>query len=406
MIPPAVMDRARLLVRPGPVWWAMVAAVGLTGIGIAAIATVPQPSAGTDFAAQQMKWLLVSLIVMAGAMMPDMREIGRGALALMIVSLLLLTLVILPGIPDALVPTRNGTRAWINLQFMLFQPSELAKIAFVLALARYLRFKQNYRTLKGLLVPFGIMFIPVVLILKEPDLGTAILFAPALFFVLIAAGAKLRHMGTLVGLGVLLVAMNVGAIYMLPDSAQLLKPHQRERIKVMIDQMAGGTRYIRSAGYQAHIATTLIGAGEIQGYGKDRSQTIIRYNWLPEAHNDMVFAVIVNRWGLLGGAAVLLLFGVLIASFLVIAGQHKDPFARLATVGFAGLFFSQVTINVGMSMGVLPIIGITLPFVSYGGSSLVATYAMLGLVINFATQRQSIINRPSFEYDTPEALTV
>ncbi len=380
-----------------PAWLGLLAAIGLTWLGITINST-----AHPDYAAAQTKWLLISLVAMTICIVPDSRMIGLITVPLMIAVTALLVLLIMPGVPSGIVPVRNGTRAWINLRFMMLQPSELAKIVFILGLARYLRYRENYRTLRGLLVPFCFMFVPVLLILKEPDLGTAMLFPFALFAMLTAAGAKLRHMGTLLGLAILAVAINVAAIYTLPESMQLLRPHQRARIVSLISATRGDTHLIDSSGYQQFKAMTLVGSGKLTGYGNERSPVIVNYNKLPEDHNDMIFAVIVNRWGLLGALGTLSLYGVLVASFLLTAAKSKDPFARLACVGFAGLLFMQMAINIGMNIGLLPIIGITLPFVSYGGSSLVATFLMIGLVLNFALQRRTMLARPSFEFAAPD----
>ncbi len=376
---------------------AVLAGVALASLGICAIST-----AAPQHATAQLKWLLIALAVGGVCVLPHPRRVGIAAFPLMVVSVILLAVVVFPAMPRSLVPVRNGATCWINLYFMMFQPSELAKIAFVLALARYLRYRRTYRTLPGLLVPFVLMFIPVGLILKEPDLGTALIFAPALFAVLVAAGARLRHLGVLVGLGVLVIVANIVVIYTLPNSMQVLKPHQRQRIVAMISQAQGDNRYVKDIGYQQDKAMTLVGAGGALGYGAQGAATMVRFNRLPEDHNDMIFAVVVNRWGLVGGAGMIGLYVVLVGSFLMIAGQSRDPFARLATVGFAGLLFSQAAINIGMTVGLLPITGITLPFVSYGGSSLVATFAMVGLTVNFASHRAAILSRPSFEFEAGE----
>lgn len=390
MIAPPFLSR---LLRPHPVWLALAAAVGLTLMGISAIATTHP-----DYAATQLKWLVISLIALSVVIWPDPRLIGLACLPLAGVVTFLLLVLVIPGVPSWLVPVRNGTRAWMNLHFMMLQPSELAKIVFLLALARYMRFRENYRTLGGLLVPFGIMFVPVLLILKEPDLGTAILFPTALFAVLVAAGAKLRHLGTLAGLALLAVALMIAAIYTLPEDWQPLRAHQRDRIVATISQARGDTRYLEDKGYQQYKAVTLIGSGRATGYGRERSAMIISHNKLPEDHNDMVFAVVVNRWGLRGALAMLGLYALLIGSFIVTAARSREPFARLSIVGFAGLLFMQMAINIGMNVGLLPIIGITLPFVSYGGSSLAATFMMVGLVMNLGTQRPAMLTRPSFEF--------
>lgn len=388
------------LCRPGPVWAALLAAVGLSAIGIMAIGT-----ASPVHASIQMRWLMISLIVAAMCVVPHPRLIARVSPVVTGLTLLLLVVVILPFMPRSIVPVRNGATCWINLRLMMFQPSELAKIMFVLALALYLRYRDSYRTLRGLLVPFGLMFVPVLLILKEPDLGTALIFVPALFVMLVAAGARLAHLAALVGLGLLAIVLNVAIIYTLPDSMQVLKPHQRQRIVAMVERVRGDNTHVRDIGYQQDKAMTLAGSGGVWGYGPQRSKTLVKFNKLPHDHNDMIFAVIVNRWGLVGATATLGLYLVLVVSLMMVASGTKDPFARLATVGFSGLIFSQAMINIGMVVGLLPITGITLPFVSYGGSSLLMTYLMIGLVMNFASRRAVFVSRPAFEFDQAGAVT-
>lgn len=394
------LNQVMLMLRPNPGWYGLLAALALTMLGVSAIATVDEGYAALQFERQ----LPIALVAMLLCMLPHPRAIGHFAYPLMVLSLAMLVFLILPGVPRSIVPIRNGAKAWVNLGVMMFQPSEMAKIAFVLALAWYLRYRDSYRTFIGLLIPFVLMFIPVGLILKEPDLGQALLFAPTLFAMLVAAGAKLRHLGSLVGLAGLAVGLTVAITLWAPDSMQFLKPHQQMRIRSMISLAQGDSRYLAGAAYQQHKAMTLISAGGVAGYGEERARDIIEFNRLPFDHNDMIFAVIANRWGMLGAWALLGLYFVLILSFLLTAGKSKDPFARLSCVGFAGMILTQVVINVGMNIGLLPITGITLPFISYGGSSLLAMFCMVGLVLNFASRRPSLLARPSFEFDNADAV--
>ncbi len=390
-------SQLRLLFRLHPGWYGLFAAILLTCIGVSAIHTI-EPGYAVS---QGKQWLPIALVVMLISIFPHPRLIGLASYPLLISTLLLLVFLLAPGVPRSVVPIRNGARAWINLHFMMLQPSELTKISFVLALAWYLRYRDSYRTLLGLLVPFIIMFIPVGLILKEPDLGTALLFAPTLFAVLIAAGAKLRHISTLLAIGFVLIAFNVSVImFDLPQWMHVLKPHQEARIASMI----WPEKYKDREAYQQTVANRLVSAGGVTGHGLERSQILIRYNALPHPHNDMIFTVITNRWGAAGGVAVVGLYLVMTSSFILVAAKTKDPFARLSCVGFAGMLFTQATINIGVNIGILPITGITLPFVSYGGSSLVATFAMIGLMLNFASRPPAIISRPSFEYDHADAI--
>lgn len=393
-------QQLRVLLRPHAGWYALVAALMLAWLGSSAIATVSPGHAEV----QTSRWLPVALIAMVCMLIPSPRWIGHMAYPIMAAAILLLIFVILPGVPRSIVPVRNGSTAWINLGFMSFQPSEMAKVGFVLSLAWYLRFRANHRSFLGLFVPFAIMFVPVILILKEPDLGSALLFAPTLFVMLVAAGAKLRHLGALLGIAVALIAINAAIVIWAPDSMQVLKSHQRDRIEAMYFEWRGDDRMAQREGYQQRVAKRMVAAGGATGYGKDRAATIIDYNDLPFDYNDMIFPVIVNRWGILGGIGTMALYGVLVTSMLLVAARSKDPFARMSCVGFAGMIFTQASINIGMTVGLLPITGITLPLISYGGSSMLFTFIMVGLVINFAASRPQMLARPSFEFDNADAI--
>lgn len=395
-------DRLRAIATPTPAWLSLIAAIALSVIGLLAIQTAETDS-GTRYAADQSVWLVVALAAMFACFLVSPRTIVAIATPAFVVSILLLVLLILPFAPSWLVTPRNGARCWINLHYMSFQPGEFAKIFFVLTIAKYLRFRENYRTLGGLFAPFAIMFVPMALILKQPDLGMTLLFLPALFAILIAAGAKKRHMAALLGIAVVAIVVNIALIYTLPHHP-FLKPHQVNRIKAMISQLSGDKRYAMDIGYQQDKSMTLIGSGGVTGYGAERSATIVHFNRLPEDHNDMIFAVIVNRWGLLGGFTVLGLYLMLFLGMLLVAARTKEPFARLVCVGFLGILFCQTLINVGMTIGLMPITGLTLPFVSYGGSSLVTTFLIMGLIANFAAQPRALITRPSFEFDNADAI--
>jgi len=244
--------------------------------------------------------------------------------------------------------------------------------------------------MRGLIPPLIITFVPMGLIVVEPDLGTAMVFLPVLFAMLLAAGAKIKHLLLIIFLG----------LSLMPAMYPLLRPHQKARIVSMISQVQGDTRHRDTTGFQSYKAITATGAGQTVGYGRERAQVILKYNALPEAHNDMIFAVICARWGLVGGLLVLGLYMLLIASALIVAALNKDPFARLMIVGMITIIFTQVMVNVGMTVGLLPITGMTLPLISYGGSSLVVNFAMIGLILGAASRRPMIVARPSFEFSS------
>lgn len=399
IVPPALPTAPRTLGAPSasyarslgrsrlnwltPAWLVVIAALVMSLFGIEAIATTDAPRA-----MRQSFFLVVALgATIAVALLPE-RWLRRTSWILFAASLLLLLVVLLPGVPEWLVRPRNGSRRWINLGIVDFQPSELAKFAWCLVMADWLRRGDGHRSLPGLLVPFVITFVPVVLILIEPDLGTALLFMPALMATVVAAGARKRHVA-----GVL-IACALAA----PLTYPFLWPHQRDRIDAMLAQLKGDDRFAQDIGFQADRALTVAGAGGAWGVGREHARALVIHNALPEEHNDMIFAVIVCRWGFVGGLALCAAVLLFVAAGLATAALSRDPFGRLVVVGAVSLIAAQSTINVGMTVGLLPITGMTLPFVSYGGSSLVASWLLVALMLAAGLQRPRPFERPSFEF--------
>ncbi len=372
----------------GAGWLCVAVAIALSVLGVIVIEGVPRPGE-PSYALRHLVHLGVGLAAAALVAFPHYRWAQRASYPMLAGVIVLLVFVLIPWVPEAIVRPRNGARRWINLVVTDFQPSELAKIAYVLALASYLRFRSNFRRLTGLLLPFCLTVVPMGLVLVEPDLGTSLLFLPTLCAMLAAAGARLRH------LALVLLAGAIAAPAMYP----ILQPHQKDRIKAMIAQVSGDPRYENDIGFQADRAMTLAGAGGLLGEGRERSAALVTHNRLPEEHNDMIFAVIACRWGLAGASAVWAAFLLLAGGGLLVAAQAKDPFGRLVPVGIVAVLFSQMAINSGMTIGLLPITGMTLPFVSYGGSSLVSTWIMIGLLLNIAVRRRRYLAPEAFEFD-------
>lgn len=390
-----------MLLHPG--WIVLAASLALTMIGIRAIdlASVDGAQGLAPLARKQMVFIIVGLLGAAAAVIPRPRTLADAAWPFAVLILALLLVLIAPFVPASIVSPRNGARCWINLGVTDLQPSELAKIAYVMVLALYLRHRSTYRTLLGLIPPAIIASVPIGLILMQPDLGTAVLFIPTLVAMLVAAGARLGHLIGACLLGVVFIGVVVGvSLYAAQnDQYPLLKKYQVERIQTVTDRAQGESRHLDSRGFQQQQAITVAGAGRIAGHDPDRSRALIRFSGLPERHNDMIFAVIVNRFGLLGAMAVIGLYFAWISAALLAAGMSKDPFGRLVIVGLAALVATQVTINIGMNLGIMPITGITLPFISYGGSSLVSGFLMVGLIFNIAMRRPPHLWRESFEFD-------
>ncbi len=383
-------------------WVVFLCAAALTAIGIMAIQTTDM-AAGSAYGAIQMKWIPLALGGMALVLVPKPSRIAEFAVPMAAVGLILLLGLVLPFTPESIAPTRNGARAWYNLRFMMFQPAELAKISYVLMVAWYLRRREDQRTIAGLWWPMVITLAPMLLLLIQPDLGSALLFPPALLAILIASGTRLRYIFAFLGIGLFAVVFTVVTVFYAQDVAKtFLKPHQIDRIVSMVSRVMGDNRYSKGSGYQQEKSMDLIGAGGVWGMGAQESAAMLKHNRLPEQHNDMIFAVICNRWGLVGGSVVVGLYTLLCLGMLAIGGGTKDPFARVATVGIAAYLFAQVFINVGMCIGLMPITGLTLPFISYGGSSLLTSFIIVGLMMNFASDKTRIIGKTNFDYTQNE----
>jgi len=403
------LDDSARAVASGPItlahagWVVAVATLALVAVGVYCISiTSGLDGAGlSGTALRQAVFAFIGVVVAAVVAVPHYRRLIHWAAPMAIVVVALLVFLLIPFVPESIVRPKNGARRWIDVGFTEFQPSELAKVVYVLVTAAYLRYRRNHRSLRGLVGPSLIAFVPMGLILVEPDLGTALLFMPALIAMLIAAGAKLKHLVSagLLGAGFGAFVIIASLVLAQQDRYPLLRPHQVERIQAVIDRFEGDDRYAHERGFQGEQATTLVGAGGVAGHAEEKSRALVYFSSLPERHNDMIFAVFANRFGLLGVGALLALYAAWIGGALAVAATCKDPFGRLVCVGFATIVATQAGINIGMTLGLLPITGMTLPFVSYGGSSLVMGFVMVGLICNIALRRPQYLWRRSFEFD-------
>jgi len=318
-------------------------------------------------------------------------------LALLLVSKFVVTLPFAKPIKD--------TYRWISFTVAgrtlpSLQPSEFCKLAYIMALAWYLRYRSNYRNFKALIGPFALALLPMVLILPEPDLGTVMLMMPILFIMLFVAGAKVRHL-------LLIILM---AILVSPLLWYKMEGYQRTRISSVLLQNA---RIREKAEQYPALGRVLVGTnfstkqwkndwgfhlirskyaiasgGTNSGMGHGfRHGPFIKYGFLPERHNDFIFAVIAHQWGFWGCLGLLGLYVIIVSCGLEIAVNNTDPFGKLLAVGIVAMFVVEVLINVGMTVGLMPITGLTLPLVSYGGSSLLVSMASIGLLNNIGRSR-------------------
>ena len=263
----------------------------------------------------------------------------------------------------------NGARRWLPLGFIDFQPSELAKLVLALWTAALLARRPAPRTLGELAKPIGVVVgCACALILVEPDLGTAIAIGIMVSAILVVSGTRLRLLGSAAGIGITLV---LAAIW--------LEPYRRERIFSFLDPWHDP----QGAGFQAVQSMIALGSGGVFGVGLGESVQKIYY--LPEASTDMIFAIIGEELGLIGVAGVIAAFAVFAYAGFNIALRCRDPFGKRLAVGITALICGQAAVNVSAVMGLAPLTGIPLPFVSYGGSSLVVGLAAVGILLNIAS---------------------
>lgn len=373
-------------------WPALAAIAVLTAIGLISIWADPRADVS-----KQLTFLGVAVVGMALFQAVNYQMLGRLAWGFYIFSLLLILYTVVGGVitlPG--VRRTNGATAWIYFGTTSFQPAELMKLAFIMVMARYLRYRSNYRTVRGLLAPFALAGVPLLLILKQPDLGTALVFIPILFAMLFVAGAKLKHLAPIVGTAILLapiVWMSGTDVPVFRHFPALIKGYQRDRVIAMFNR---DPQTLRGIGFQQEHAMTALGSGGVagKGFGNIPVGQIV-----PEAHNDMIFSIIGEQFGFFGTTAVLIAYIVLFASGIEIAANNRDPFGRLVAVGIIVMFAGQTFINIMVTLRLMPVTGITLPFVSYGGTSLLASYMAAGLLLNIGQNRPLVMARDSFQFD-------
>lgn len=387
------MIRALARAIPPLGWPVLAAALMLTMLGLVGIYSA---EAGMDgpprVTMRQLTFLAIGLGGFGIVQMIGYRELGRWSYPLFFLTLFaLVALLAAKYIPmKPFIVERRAAYRWITLGPMTFQVSEYAKITLILALAYYLRYRTNYRSIGGLLMPFILTLIPMAMILRQPDLGTSLLLMPTLFVMLYVAGARNRHLSVILLLG--LIAMPV--FYFSP----IMKPYQRERIQALFHQDDDDEIWRLNAGFQLNQAKIAIGSGGFAGQGFQQS-AFFRHNLLPEEHNDFIFAVVAHQWGFLGALFVIALYLVIITAGLTIASATNDPLGRLLAVGVCAVICAQTLINIGMTIGRMPITGMSLPFVSAGGSGLITNYIMIGLLVCVARRRPVDMAPKPFEFD-------
>ncbi len=398
----------------------MAATLALVVIGIMTTYSVGNPAEASPDQTDALDtlWKKQAVFAVIGAVafiainLINYRRLGMLSYGIYAFVLIMLAVLLLDKIIDIpFVPLVHNTRRWLRIgtksRFLQVQPSEFCKLAYVLALAWYLRYRSNYRHFKGLIGPFALTLLPMVLILLESDLGTMLLMMPVLFTMLFVAGAKVKHL-------LIIVLM---AVLVSPLLWRQMKPYQRIRISSvllqsksvremaekypLVGEVLVGTKFSEKKwksdwGWHLIRSKYAVASGGAKGYGFRRGP-FVKYDFLEARHNDFIFAVIAHQWGFVGSLVLLGLYAIAIGCGLEIAAHNTDPFGRLVAVGIVATFVVEVFVNVGMTLGLMPITGLTLPLVSYGGSSLLVSLASVGLLNNIGRCRPFSVSPKVFK---------
>ena len=317
---------------------------------------------------RQSIYALLGVALMIGAYRFDNRRLQKLAPPLVVASLALCVALLV------VAPEVNGARRWFFLGPASFQPSELAKLSLLIAAAAYIARKGAPRTLGELWRPLGLITsVFAGLFLLQPDLGTTITLLLMLAGMLVVAGVPGR---TLAAAGILAVSAALAAIW--------VEPYRRERVFSFLDPWADPTH----TGFQTVQAIIGMGSGGLTGEGL--GQGVQKINYLPEAHTDMILAIIGEELGLIGTTAVIAAFAAFAFAGFTVALRARDPFAKLLAAGITSLVCGQAAVNLSAVLGIAPLTGIPLPFVSYGGSSLVVLLAGVGILLNIAVNGEVV----------------
>lgn len=355
--------------RQAPDFFIFLAAITLVALGVVMVFSSSSYAAMLShhdafyYLKRQGVWALLSLLGLFIALRCDYYRLEKWANSFLLFTLFLLLMVLFAGLAT------RGAKSWLAFGSLTFQPSELVKLAMVFYLARTLSRRQeqiaSFR--EGLLPPLAVLGAAVGLIMLQPDLGTAVIVAGTAYLMFFAAGARPSHLAALAAVGV------VGVL-----AAAVSSPERLERLLAFRDPTGDPA----GSGFQIIQSLRALGSGKIFGVGLGMSKQ--KFLYVPERHTDFIFAILDEELGFVGCALVLLLFFILIWRGMRAALLAGDPFGSLLACGLTSMIAFQALINLGVVTGTLPVTGITLPFLSYGGSSLLVTMLAVGVLLNIS----------------------
>lgn len=346
----------------------IIAAIGIVAIGSA---THVQETGSYSMVLRQVLWLVLGTVMFIAVISIDYSFLSSYSRYIYIVNIILLLMVMAVGHQS------KGAQSWISFGLFNFQPSEFAKVAIIITLSKYLSEKDgpldNLNDVLTVLLHVG---IPFVLIFIQPDLGTALVFVAITIGMLFIYGVDIKWILA----GGITAAVSMPLIWFFA-----LEVHQKNRIITFLNPSLDPL----GTGYHAIQSKIAIGSGMLTGRGLYNG-TQTQLNFLPEAHTDFIFSVVGEELGFIGAASVVMVYLIILYRIIRIAMNAKDKFGMYMCVGVASMFLFQIFENIGMTIGLMPITGITLPFMSYGGSSFLSNMMALGLVINVGMRRQKI----------------
>ncbi len=383
----------------------LIAILGLMVVGVAFIysATMINESAATarlynQLWFRQIIWYALSIGACVGLCLVDYHTLARWAFVGYWLSIATLVAVLIPFIGSV----HSGGRRWIDLPFFNLQPSEFTKLAFILAAGHFLsRPVDELRSAKIFWKSIGMMMLPFLLIMKEPDLGSALVLLPTGLAMMFVAGTPKRYLIRLIAGVAVVAALFLADVLFAPRTLQLpLQEYQRQRLLVYFGkdfaspnetpkQKEAARELQRKSSYQGQQALISVGSGGLMGKGWHKGpQTALAFLPSGAAHNDFIFSVIAEEKGFVGSLLVLTLYSVVLFTGIRIAGQARDRLGKLLAVGVVTLLFSHVFINIGMNIRIVPVTGIPLPLLSYGGSSVLGSLIAMGMLQNVYIYRK------------------
>lgn len=355
-------------------WSVLICTILLIAIGLVALSSATKSSDYEDLKKQVM-WLIISIPILIIVIFIDYDIFAKMSPILYgIIFILLIAVLFTKPI--------NGATSWFSIGPFSFQPAEFAKIVVILFLAwLFTKIQEKGKDEINKILKLGLIFIafgaPILLIIKQPDYGTALAFVVALVFMLFAAGLRKRYIIT----AILLIVILVPVLYLF-----VLPEHAKTRIDVFMNPNLDP----RGAGYNIIQSKLAIGSGQLLGMGLFKGNQT-QLGFLYPKTTDFIFALIGEEMGFIIAAGIIFLYVILITKAVYVAKTAKDELGSYIAMGIAGIFFFHMLENIGMTMGLLPITGIPLPFVSYGGSSLLSNFIMIGLLLNISGRRQKAI---------------